>query len=109
MTETKQRQYKHWRIEVLDANDETVDVDYVPTKKEAMKMVNRLLKDENLWQINLEHRRVRYSEFEDGTTNILDNECLKSESFKGKALVEYQLEQLKEKTNEIIYEMFAKQ
>ena len=37
MTETKRNQYKHWRIEVLDANDETVDVDYVPTKKEAMK------------------------------------------------------------------------
>jgi len=109
MTEPKQKQYKHWRIEVLDANNEPVDVDYVPTKKEAMKMVNRLLKDENLWQINLEHRRVRYSEFEDGTTNILDDECLKSELFIGKAEVAYRIERMKEKTNEIVYELFAKQ
>ena len=93
MTEPKQKHYKHWRIEILDADDETVDVDYVGTKREAMKMVNRLLKDENLWKIELKHQRVNYTEFEDivSSADIVGIDTISSESFKGKALVEYQL------------------
>tara|TARA_B100001142_G_C14121491_1_gene573206 strand:+ start:147 stop:476 length:330 start_codon:yes stop_codon:yes gene_type:complete len=109
MTEPKQKHYKHWRIEILDADDETVDVDHVPTKREAMKMVNRLLKDENLWKIELKHQRVNYTEFEDivSSGDIVGIDTISSESFKGKALVEDQIERMEEKTKEVIYELFA--
>lgn len=104
----KKKYYKHWRIEILDANNDTLDVDYVPTKREAMKIINRKLKDENLWQINLENERVNYWDFGELGTDIIDVDNISEESFKGKAQVKDRIDRAEEAVNDIVYKFLSK-